>query len=299
MNDSRILVAVSFGPQADAALKYGRKIAGAMNSMISCFYVVEEPGFITRSFISKEMQQKIRRKAEKELASKVHAIYGQDNISFEITVTTGKVYQKILEKAAEINATMIVMGRSDAIDLNKEELGINSSLVMARSDVPVCSAKNSAQILNNTALLPLDLTRSISLKITKTIELAQLFQWRIQLCTILPTGMKGKENPFKNRLREIQQLMTDHHLPTTIQLVFSDLSVPEEIVSLAEKEKVGQIIMMTQQEDAEGEPFIGSTTRGVLHRSGMTVFSLTPDIPTNLYPVKTQSAVIDHPIIVH
>lgn len=292
----RILVAVSFGPQSDAALKYARKIAGETGGTVSCLYVVEEPGFITRSFISGEVQEKITRKAEQALFSKVHAIYGQEEVPYETIVTRGKVYRVILDQAADLEADLIVLGRSDVIDLNKEGLGTNASLVMARSDIPVCCVKNSAQLQNGTALLPLDLTGSVGLKITKTIEMATLFHWKVQLCTILPSAIQGKEAPFRDRLKEIQKLMAEHDVPSTIQLIYSDRTVPEEILSLAENGKAGQIILMTQHEDSEGEPFVGATTRNILHKSALTVFSLTPDTHTALYTVKKQTEFLDHPI---
>lgn len=294
----RILVAVSFGPQSDAALKYTRKIAAETGGRIFCLYVVEEPGFITRSFISGDVSEKIRRKAEKALTSKVLAIYGQEKVPFETIVTTGKVYRKILEQAADLDADLIVMGRSDVIDLNKVGLGTNASLVMARSDVPVCCVKSSAQLNNNTALLPLDLTRSVGMKITKAVEMATLLHWKIQLCTILPSTIQGREAPFRDRLKEIQKLMAEYSVTGSTQILLSDRSVPEEILSLAEKGKAGQVIMMTQREDSEGEPFIGATTRSILHRSVLPVFSLTPDMQTTLYPLKKQTEILDHPILI-
>ena len=276
---NRVLVAVSFGPQSDAALKYGREIARHIHGIVSCLYVVEEPGFITRGLISKEMQQKIRREAERSLSSKVHSIFSSSpEASFEVMVTTGKVHHKILEKADELDARYIVMGRSDSIDLRKEWLGSNSRLVLARSNIPVCCVRNSASLQNNIVLLPLNLHRDVSIKLAKTLEMAVSFHWKVLLCSALPTLCRPKHALYKKRLQEIQKVMGVAGIPCTTQLIYSDQSVSEEIVVLAKSVKAGQIIMMTQQEEAEGEVFIGSNTRGVLKQSGLTVFSITPDI---------------------
>ena len=297
MKRNRVLVAVSFGPQSDAALKYGRQIALKIKGMVSCLYVVEEPGFITRGLISKEMQQKIRREAERSLSSKVHSIFGgPPEVPFEIMISPGKVHHKILEKADELEARYIVMGRSDSIDLNKDLLGTNVRMVLARSIIPVCCVRNSANLQNNVALLPLNLHRFVSIKTAKTIEMARSFQWKVMVCSILPASEKGNPAVYKKRVQEIQKVMSDGGVACSTRLVYSDNKIAEEILVLAESVKAGQIIMMTQREEAEGELFIGSNTRGILRKARQTVFSLTPDIPVRYPSVKSNFDQLNKPL---
>jgi nucleotide-binding universal stress UspA family protein len=297
MSRNRILAAVSFGPQSDAALKYARKIASTDHGMISCLYVVEEPGFVTRSFISKEMQQRIRREAELALTSKVRSIFsGPGNTPFEIIVSYGKVYQKILETAADLNASMIVMGRSDSTDLNKDILGTNASMVIARSDVPVCSVRGSANLNNAKVLLPLDLSKFVSLKIAKAIELAQRFHWKLVLCAIIVPEKKNQEPAYRNRLKEIKQIIAEHEINCVARVVLAEQSIPEEILSVAEKDRAGHIFLMTQKEESEADMLIGSTARFIIKRSRLPILSLTPDVQTSLVTFKSLFASINLPI---
>ena len=64
MYRKKILVPVDFHETSYAAFKYAREIALKTNAKISCLYVIEESGYITSGFISKEIQESIRREAE-------------------------------------------------------------------------------------------------------------------------------------------------------------------------------------------------------------------------------------------
>jgi nucleotide-binding universal stress UspA family protein len=297
MQKWRILVPVSFGPQSDAALKYARKASQQTNGMITCLYVIEKPGFITGKFISREIEQRIRREAEVQLAAKVNRIYkNEEGLSFELIVTSGKVHRKILEKAAELQVNEIIMGRSDSPDLTKDLLGSNASHVIARSAVPVLTLRGSKFIANSHILLPLDLSNPVSLKIAKAIEIASLQQSRITICAVLNPDWAILELAYRERLKEIKKLVASYDIECRVQLIISRKPVPDEILSLSGRVGAGQIIIMTQVESGTTDMFIGSTVREVVKRSEIPVLSLTPNIQTGLYPYKSLFGNINDPI---
>jgi nucleotide-binding universal stress UspA family protein len=277
MHRTRILVSVSFGPQADAALKYARKIAGVTRDTISCLYVVEEPGYITGKFISKEVRQKIRREAEQKLSARVNAIYSrEDTIDFEIIVTSGKVYRKILEKASDLHARMIIMGRSDIPDLRKDVIGSNTIQTVARATLPVITLRSSKYIADEHILLPLDLTKHTGLKVSKAIEMAKLLGSKVTLFAMIASGQQGREPEFRNRLHEIKQLFTESGIRCNQQLTFSHEKPAAGILTYAGKIRAGLILIMTQQETHATEMFIGSTARELIKHAEVPVVSINP-----------------------
>lgn len=138
MHKMRILVPVSFSPHSDMALKQASVLADQTNVMITCLHVIEKPGFVNGLVMSEDMERKIRREAQVQLSSRVNQIIPDSKrISFELIISSGKAYRKILEKASELNVNMIIMGKSDSADLNRKYLGSNASRVVAKSPIPV------------------------------------------------------------------------------------------------------------------------------------------------------------------
>jgi nucleotide-binding universal stress UspA family protein len=138
MHRYRILVPVSLGSPSDLALKHAGILAQKSNGMITCLHVIEHPGVKQANFQTREIERKIRRQVELQLASKVTTVLeGIDDISFELIVTSGKVHQKVLEKAVELDVDLIVMGRSDSNDREHQLIGKNAKKVLERSMVPV------------------------------------------------------------------------------------------------------------------------------------------------------------------
>jgi nucleotide-binding universal stress UspA family protein len=297
MHKYRILVPVSFRPQSDAALKYARRIAQQRKGMITCLYVVEKPGFITGRFITRELEMQIRRDAELHLSSTVNRIFKSDKtVAFELIVTSGKVHHKILEKASELKTDLIVMGRSDSVDLTKNYLGSNASHVMARATMPVLSIRSSKNILANHILFPLDLSNPVTIKIAKAIEIAQLQKTRFSVCTILDPGRISLESAYRERLKEIKKLISDHEIECTVHLKITGELISEAILSLAGELRSEQILIMTQKEPDITELFIGSTAREVLKKSEIPVLSFTPGVQTKQFPFKSLFGNINHPI---
>ena len=137
MQRTRILVPLSFSTPSDYALLEARLLSGQMNGMLTCLHVIEEPSYL-KSHTSREIGKKIRREAEIRLSENVNRIIpGSDNIVFEIIVTAGIPYRKILEKAAELNPGLIVMGRADEVDSGNQRLGSNTLGVLTGSTIPV------------------------------------------------------------------------------------------------------------------------------------------------------------------
>lgn len=297
MPKSKILVPAAFGLQSDAALAYAKTIAKGLNQMISCLYVIEKPGFVTSKFISRDLELKIRREAELQLSSRVNRLFPEEEkTAFELIVSSGKVHRKILEKASELQAGMIIMGRSDGSDLTRKYLGSNAGHVVAKASVPVVTVRSSRFSSLDHLLLPLDLSGPVTIQIAKAIELLQQLPWKVTVCSILHPVRTDLEMLYRERLKEIKQLFGDYEIDCRVQLVVSAKTVSAEILATAKKVHAGQIMLMTRGEEDHNDLFIGSTAGEVIKKSDFPVLSLTPGIHTSLYPYRSLFGNIHNPI---
>ena len=281
MISKRILVPVNFGAQSDAALKYAIKMSAAVNGIITCLHVNEEPDFITGQFLTKEISDRIRRSAEDTLSAKANEILNDHNsIPYEVIVTRGNVHRKVREKAIDLNASFIIMAKSDSADTADYELGSNTLSVITKAEIPVLTVNSTKHLGYDRILLPLDLLKPVELKLLKAIELAKMFDVEVSVFTVMRTDWISLKPKYQKRLKEIQQLFNAEGVICSIHLKVSEDSIPEEILQQARKMNTGMIMMMTQQEKEITDFFIGSTVYHIINESEFPVLSIIPNVST-------------------
>ena len=281
MISKRILVPVNFGAQSDAALKYAIKMSAAVNGIITCLHVNEEPDYITGQFLTKEISDRIRRSAEDTLSAKANEILNDHNsIPYEVIVTRGNVHRKVREKAIDLNASFIIMAKSDSADTADYELGSNTLSVITKAEIPVLTVNSTKHLGYDRILLPLDLLKPVELKLLKAIELAKMFDVEVSVFTVMRTDWISLKPKYQKRLKEIQQLFNAEGVKCSIHLKVSEDSIPEEILQQARKMNTGMIMMMTQQEKEITDFFIGSTVYHIINESEFPVLSIIPNVST-------------------
>lgn len=297
MHRFRILVPVSFGSQSDIALKQAKSIALQVNSMITCLHIVDHPVLIGGTRFSREKEQKVRLEAELKLASKVDAILsGHDAVLYELIVTSGKVYRKILEKASELDTDLIIMGRFDAVDGKKPHLGTNVTRVIERSTIPVLTIKNTQPRSFRHMMVPLDLSNQVSLQLAKTIELAEKLGAMVTVVTILYPGGTRLEAAYRKRLIEIKNLFAQYDIFCRVKLIDSDRKVADHLLSCSLKYHPDLLVLMTQEESDLADLTIGSVAKELMCKSEFPILSLTPVIQKELYPFRSLFGSINDPI---
>jgi nucleotide-binding universal stress UspA family protein len=292
MINRRILVPVNFGAQSDVALKYASIIAGIIKGMITCLYVIEEPGFITGKFISKDTKEQIRREAGQRLSAKVNANIIDQTIPFEIIVSAGKVHRKISEKAKDVKAEFIIMGRSDSMDLKDNLIGSNAKQVINQSKIPVIIVNSLVQLNNGLLLVPLDLSKPVYFKVLKAIEIARKLHIDVSILTTFRSEWNSLEVKFRNRLDEIMDIFNNAGVRCKVNLIESKVPVHQEIILFAKATRVALILIMPQEETQYFHLFDDSAAHEIINHSEIPVISIKPEERENansdfIFPAKS------------
>ena len=284
MNKIIILVPVNFTSQCKVAIKYAHDFACLINGTVTYLHVTEEPGLIAKKFITREIQDLIKKDAEERLSGEVKSVLTSKESSYKIEITSGKVHHKIIEKANELKASFIIMGASDVPDAKKNTIGSNTNYVIMESKVSVIRVTSSKYFPNNKVLLPLDLSKPINSKIAKSIEVLHFLNASVNVLAILKSDLVSLELKFGKRLREIKKLFSTERINCEIKLIVTNDSIPDVILSYAKEMKAGIIMVMTQQEKDITNFFIGSTAMKIIRNSEFPVLSMRPNVHINEYP---------------
>ncbi len=275
---SNILVPVDFREESLAALQFAVKIARSIKGRIVLLYVLEEQGFFTNIVLSEEQRDMIYKSAVDKLKALTREEKSLANIPVDTVVRKGKVYSQIVDTGIEINAKLIIMGRTDSSDWKKNFTGTNTLHIIRESKIPVITVRNNRHLLDDHILLPLDLRKSVREKVGKAIEIAHLLNARISILTILSTDLISIELKVNSRLAELKKIFNKFKIDCTTNLIESGEDISKIINSHSKEIGADMIMIMTQQELDFHDYIIGTTAQEIINNAELPVISIIPHI---------------------
>jgi nucleotide-binding universal stress UspA family protein len=277
MTRRRILVPIDFHPHSDAALHHAKKIAAKSRDMISCMYVMEEYGLLTDSLANIEIKRKMRRDAEYKLSERVHSVLKADeSTAFELIITSGEVHQKIIEKASDLNAKLIIMGRSNSRGIKNRRIGSNTTYILTHAQLPVITLSENRFAEDHYLVVSLDLSEPLDTLVKCAIDTAQLLHAGVVLISVIEKERVSFEAAYRARLKEIRQLLRAHHIKCNSHLLFAQRSVPAEILAFSNRIDSALILMATKVGNESGSSHIDSTALKVIANSSVPVQCINP-----------------------
>lgn len=293
MTRKRILVPVDFSTQSDLALEYARDIAKRLDALISCIYVIEEHGFLTDDLPGFDLRHKLRREAENKLSERVNLILnGEEKIHFELIITSGKVYQKVLEKSIDLKALMIVIGRSSSARTSNTKIGSNAVKIVSQSLVPVVVVDKQGPGNAKRLIFPIDLEKSYSDKLDRAVEMALLLGASVSVISVIDKERFGLRPVYLNKLKEIGYTFRAQNIVFDTHLLENKTTISREILKFSNSIENGIILLMTHHEKKPDRSYLGLTESEVFNGAKLPVLFLNPGITFRFSMLESREA--DH-----
>lgn len=278
-----IIVPVDFSSTSDRAMRQAHAMAKALNKDLLIVHVIEDQsswfGLFTREQQKMAEDQLVQRL--EEMVQKAEKFSGH-KATFEIL--RGKPYLKIIEKAEEIDAAMIVMGIRGEVsnDAEKHYVGNHASKVARAAPCPVITVSSKVTCHNlRTILLPLDLSRETRQKVTNAIELARKFGAKIKvMCALWSVGDRVVIHQLNTIMNQVLDFISEANIECTGEIVESSSdaksAVPIILKYAEDQGDIDMILIMTQQEFGVLDFFISSNALEMLKKSPYPVMSIQP-----------------------
>jgi nucleotide-binding universal stress UspA family protein len=276
-----ILIPTDFSEQSIQAIKYAQIIAKTIHTQLHFIYVIEGAEHNTRIQNDKQddfIKKNIRLKFETIISNSFDI---DDPESFELYIEKGKVYDRILEKAAAINAKLLIMGCNSAGDYKNRFLGSNALRIMRSCPVPVLSSNQHSQLLRfKNIILPVDLSKDTRDKLNKAIALAKLnSEIILNIVTVVFDADEFLINRLGQQLVEMKLIIEKSKIKYTAEIIKSSLGYESlgEIISDYSRKVQGDVIMlMTQQEISHTPYFVSSLAQEIINISEVPVMTIAP-----------------------
>lgn len=288
---NKILVCIDFQDQSIAALRQCFDIARFINAEIVLLYVIESTDFFSSLFT--QIDDNTKSEVENKFIELIDKECKDSGLEFSYTIEIGKVHEKILEKAKEIRARFIIMGKNGSNQGIKKFLGSNSTKVISESECPVISLKGKHSLGYKNIVLPLDLSKSTQEKVASAISFSKFFGSHIHIVTVHSVGIIYQATNLYNRIKRIEKVLRSNGVICTHKFYKRDKkSDYEYVVDYSNQINADLIMVMTHQEGIVKDKYIGAFAHHIINESEIPVLSITPIIPF-VDKEKTIESIID------
>jgi nucleotide-binding universal stress UspA family protein len=278
-----ILVPIGFTNQSIIALQQAVVVAKHTDSELFLLSVVEMPTAIQKIFSDYEEKQKQFKEKLRENLLDLSSKYCDGVKNVKCMVTSGKIYEEIIDVADSINANLIVMGTDGTPkEIKKKFIGSNANKVVRSAPCPVITIKGkSVSTSCEVIALPLDLNKETREKVTYAIQYARLFNSSIKVFSV---SYDNDDDSIKNKLNrnlsQVNDFISSKGISCSIDLleISTSASFSGSIVKYTEDINADLIMIMTKGEDNLDLNFLGSNARKLINKSDIPVMSIRPSV---------------------
>jgi len=277
---NKILVPVDFRNQSLIALDQTISVARFMKAEIVIIFIIET-GIISALVRREGRLEKLRRLAGERLDHLAEDTMSRSGLKVSVIIETGKVSQKILEKAQELNARFIIMGKNDADAKLQRYIGANTNQVISRSSCPVITVKGKEHNLGvKNIVLPLDLTKKTREKVFNAVSFGLYYNSAIWMVSVLTGGIAKSQSRIYAKMKKAREMIQENGVPCNIKL-FEKSGKPDYqvILDYASEINADLIMVMTHQEASFREYYIGTFAHEIINRSDIPVMTMIPSDP--------------------
>lgn len=272
-NRKNILVPIDFQEPSLKALEMAINVSNYFNGTIHLLYVIPKGDFLTEVTRSSDELVKITDAAKNKL-TEIDEKY--PDIKMITKIDRGKVHDKILQTAEELNARYIVLGENHQKDAAVKVLGSTVTQVVGRSSTPVITVKGNQTSLGKRIIVPLDLSKETRAQVFNAIAFGMHYNVSIHLVSVLMGGISYSKSRIYAKLKKAQRTITENGIDCTIKLYHrSNEPAYKKIIQYSQEVDADMYLIMTHQESVTKDNYIGAVAHHIINESTIPVISLT------------------------
>ena len=254
-----LLIPIDFTEQSLLAIKQAYNLAKYTHSKIVLIHSYEKVGG--------EMYEEL-----KALTKQTEV---ESGVPTEFMNVKGDIYQEVPRVAAEINATVVIVGLESHMS-SKNIIGSSASKMIRDCICPVISIRGKEHKDGcENILLPLDLSRESREKVDVAVQFAHYFGASIRILGIFSLSDAVYENQLLAYSHQVKQYIKGKGISCSNKSLASD-NIAEAIVEYANKIESDLIIIMNKPTLNIKEFFSGTEAQKVVDISNLPVMTINP-----------------------
>jgi nucleotide-binding universal stress UspA family protein len=268
-----LLVAFDFSKNAIHALDYALLYARKMQATIDLVWIDNsKPADSLIHTIDEELR--IEKKNYLNNIVKDYAARYPD-ISFDLYLGKGKIYQEISKIARRLKAELIFTGTHGVTGFEEFWIGSNAYRITTTAPCPVVTVNGNYEITDTVLqiLLPVDSSLETNEKLPFAANMAEVFGATIQLLKIYNTPLNVIRKRIDGFAKEAADFLKERKVNFEIEKVEAD-NIVSGILSYAQKKNIDIIAIMTEQGNITANRFLGPYAQQLINTAKIPVMSL-------------------------
>ena len=261
-----VVVGFDFSTGSAKAVDLAIDIANRWHNDIRLVYVKEKD----------EDEAPIREEIERRNAGVAHMLKG---IKLEYVLRDGKVANELAKQAEEDNASIVIVGTHGMSGFEKNWIGRNTYKTITQSPAPVLSVREDFNFSKDLEriLVPMDNTSFTRQKVPMAAKFAQTFGSEVHLLGLFTSNNSGIRAYVENYMAQAAKYMEKLGVKYVTKFVEAEKNITVQTLEYAKEINADMIAIMTEQEKAFSDWFIGSSAQQMLHMSTMPILSVRPE----------------------
>ena len=267
-----IVVAMDFSEGAMNALNFAVRTANAVEANIMMVWVDKNK---SKSSVYSDASDP-RVEAKKRFEAIIEDF--EDKLTggkFLYKMRNGKVHKEISNQAKYHDGFLIVAGTHGISGFDEFWIGSNAYKIVANAECPVVTMRKGEEITKpvNNILLPIDSTRETRQKVPFAAFLAKKFGANVQLLSLYSTSVKSIRNLVDEYTEQARKYFVDYGVECTVESLEVD-NITRSTIEYAENNATDIICIMTEQESAPRNLFLGPYAQQMVNHSPIPVLSI-------------------------
>jgi nucleotide-binding universal stress UspA family protein len=277
-----IIIGTDFSKGALNALNYGLLIANKIGANITLVWV-DKPSSADSVFdnAAGSYRKEVHRRFE-ELIKKYSKELKKGTLGYKIR--SGKVYAELGNQAKYDDAKLIIVGTHGISGFEEIWIGSNANRVVSSSPCPVITVRQGYVVKKKISkiVMPIDSTMETRQKAPYVAEIAKAFNAEVLIPGLIVSSVSTIKNRVINYCRQMVEYFDKHEIKnSTMQLKVSNIT--SDTLKFAEQNDADLICIMTEQETAAANIFLGPYAQQMVNHSPIPVLSIHPK---NFYRIK-------------
>ncbi|MES2680545.1 MAG: universal stress protein [Bacteroidota bacterium] len=254
-----ILIPIDFTKQSLFAIKQSYNLAKYTHSKLILLHAVEKGADNSTDALAKLAKQ-----TEKE-----------SSVPTEFMNVEGDIYAQTHKIAAEISATLIIVGLESQMKF-RNIIGSSASKLIRKAPCPVITIRgNDHRDGCENILLPLDLSSETREKVDAAIQFAQYFGASIRILGVFNAADAAYENKLLSYSHQVKQFIKSKGISCTNKSIPAD-DIAETIVEYGNKIEADLIMIMNKPDLNVSEFFNGTDAQRIVDISNIPVMTIQP-----------------------
>jgi nucleotide-binding universal stress UspA family protein len=271
-----IISAIDFSDCSINALEHAISIAAKSDSNILMLWV-NNPN-TTKTILSSDLSDDLLEEVEHQFTRLINK-YEKDlpNSRIDYIIREGKVYKEVVNQARESEAWLIVAGTHGSSGFEELWIGSNANRIVTAAPCPVITIRTGIPIVRDLKkiVMPVDSSMETRQKVPFTSELAKLFDAEVHILATYTTTVENVRGTVMSYAKQSAKYFKEHDVKHFIVETESD-NIATSTMEYARQSDANLISIMTEQEKAASNLWLGPYAQQMVHHSPIPVLSIHP-----------------------